>query len=100
MIMLEESVKNAARAYVFEPNDASTWLNVRTMIQNFLNGIWKRGGLVGSTPDEAYSVHLGIGDTMTPEDILEGIMRVSVFVAISRPAEFIEITFQQKMQES
>jgi hypothetical protein len=37
---------------------------------------------------------------MTPEDILEGIMRISVKVAITRPAEFIEISFEQKMQES
>jgi phage tail sheath protein FI len=37
---------------------------------------------------------------MTPTDILDGIMRISVKVAISRPAEFIVITFQQKMQES
>ncbi|MBO4806103.1 MAG: phage tail sheath family protein [Paludibacteraceae bacterium] len=100
MIMLEESIKNAAKAYVFEPNEFNTWLNVRTMIQNFLNGIWKRGGLAGSTPEEAYDVHVGLGDTMTSEDVLEGIMRVSVQVAITRPAEFIEITFQQKMQES
>ncbi len=100
MIMLEESIKNAAKTYVFEPNEFNTWLNVRTMIQNFLNGIWKRGGLAGATPDEAFNVHVGLGDTMTPEDVLEGIMRVSVQVAITRPAEFIEITFQQKMQES
>lgn len=100
MIFLEESVKNAARAYVFEPNDANTWLNIRSMIENFLRGIWKRGGLAGAVPDDAYSVHVGLGDTMTPEDILEGIMRITVLVAITRPAEFIEITFQQQMQKS
>lgn len=100
MIMLEESIKNASRAYVFDPNVASTWINLRSMIQNFLNGIWKRGGLAGSTPDDAFSVHVGLGDTMTPEDILEGILRVTVLVAIARPAEFIEITFQQQMQKS
>lgn len=100
MIMLEESIKNASRAYVFDPNVASTWINLRSMIQNFLNGIWKRGGLAGSTPDDAFSVHVGLGDTMTPEDILEGILRVTVLVAIVRPAEFIEITFQQQMQKS
>ncbi len=100
MIMLEESVKNAARAYVFDPNEANTWVNVKSMISNFLNGIWKRGGLAGSSPDDAYSVHVGLGETMTPEDILEGIMRVTVLVAIVRPAEFIEITFQQQMQKS
>lgn len=100
MIMLEESVKNATRAYVFDPNVAGTWINIKSMIQNFLNGIWKRGGLAGSTPDDAFSVHVGLGDTMTPEDILEGILRVTVLVAIVRPAEFIEITFQQQMQKS
>ena len=35
-----------------------------------------------------------------PEDILEGILRVTVLVAVTRPAEFIEITFQQQMQKS
>lgn len=100
MIFLEESVKNAARAYVFDPNDANTWLNIKSMIENFLRGVWKRGGLAGSVPDDAYSVHVGLGDTMTPEDILEGIMRITVLVAITRPAEFIEITFQQQMQKS
>ena len=100
MIMLEESVKNASRAYVFEPNVASTWLNLKSMIQNFLTGIWKRGGLAGATPDDAFSVHVGLGDTMTPEDVLEGILRVTVLVALVRPAEFIEITFQQQMQKS
>ncbi len=100
MIMLEESVKNAAKAYVFEPNEANTWVNMKSMISNFLNGIWKRGGLAGAVPDDAYSVHVGLGETMTPEDILEGIMRITVLVAISHPAEFIEITFQQQMQKS
>lgn len=99
MIMLEESIKNATRAYVFDPNVANTWVYTKSMISNFLNGIWKRGGLAGSSPEDAYSVHVGLGETMTPEDILEGIMRVTVLVALVRPAEFIRITFQQQMQK-
>lgn len=100
MIMLQESVKNAVRAYIFEPNDANTWLCLRSMISNFLNGIWKRGGLAGAVPEDAYDVHVGLGDTMTPEDILEGVLRVTVLVAVTRPAEFIEFTIEQKMQKS
>lgn len=100
MIMLEESVRLAAKALVFEPNVASTWVTMKGMIANFLTGIWKRGGLAGAVPEDAFSVHVGLGETMTPEDILEGILRVTVLVAISRPAEFIEITFQQQMQKS
>lgn len=100
MMFLEESVKNAAKAYVFEPNMAATWMNVKSMIDNFLRSVWKRGGLAGATPEDAYEIHVGLGDTMTANDILDGIMRVTVLVAITRPAEFIEITFQQQMQKS
>ncbi|CAG8999772.1 MAG: hypothetical protein CENE_01751 [Candidatus Celerinatantimonas neptuna] len=100
MIMLEQSIKLASKAYVFEPNIANTWVSMESMIGNFLYGIWKRGGLAGAAPEDAYSVSVGLGKTMTSEDILEGILRITVLVAISRPAEFIEITFQQQMQKS
>ncbi len=100
MIMLEESIRLAAKAYVFEPNTANTWVTMRSMIENFLTGIWKQGGLAGAVPTDAFSVHVGLGETMTPEDILEGILRITVLVAVTRPAEFIEITFQQQMQKS
>ena len=100
MIFLEESVRNAAKAYVFEPNVAATWMNVRSMIDGFMRSVWQRGGLAGATPEDAYEIHVGLGDTMTSDDILDGIMRVSVLVAVTRPAEFIEITFQQQMQKN
>ena len=100
MIMLEESIKLAAKAYVFEDNVGTTWSTIKSMIRNFLTGIWKRGGLAGAVPDDAFGVFVGLGETMTPEDILEGILRVTVLVAMVRPAEFIEITFQQQMQKS
>ncbi len=97
MIMLEQSVKFACEPYVFRPNDVNTWINVRAMISNFLRNQWQQGALVGGSEAEAYSVECGLGTTMTPQDILDGYMKVTVKVAISRPAEFIVITFQQKM---
>jgi len=100
MIMIEESVRLAAKAYVFEPNTGNTWVTIKSMISNFLNGIWKAGGLAGAVPDDAFSVHVGLGETMTSNDILEGILRVTVLLAPTRPAEFIEITFQQQQQRS
>jgi phage tail sheath protein FI len=100
MIMLEESCKLAAKAMVFEPNVAGTWVTIKSLVGNFLTSVWKRGGLAGAVPEDAFSVHCGLGETMTPEDILEGVLRVTVLVAVSRPAEFIEITFQQQMQKS
>lgn len=100
MLYIEQSIKGAAKTYVFAPNTAPTWILVKSMISSFLTGLWKAGGLVGATPAEAFEVEVGLGATMTPNDILDGIMRITVKVAVSRPAEFIVITFQQKMQES
>ena len=100
MIMLEQSIKLAARAYVFEPNDANTWVTVQSLISNFLFNLWKQGALAGSKPDDAYSVAVGLGTTMTAQDILDGYLNVFVKVAISRPAEFIVLSFQQQMQKS
>jgi hypothetical protein len=100
LIYLEQSIKEAAKAYVFAPNDASTWVNVQSMIANFLTGVWKQGGLVGPKPADAFSVSVGLGTTMTNDDIQNGRMIVAVKVALSHPAEFIEITFQQEMQKA
>ena len=100
LIFIEQSVKTAAKAYVFEPNDSNTWLLLKGMLNNFLTNLWKQGALAGATPGEAFNVSVGLGATMTPVDIQNGIMRINVMVAVLRPAEFIVITFQQKMQES
>jgi uncharacterized protein len=100
MIMIEESLKQACKAYVFEPNTANTWVTIKSMVRNFLTSVWKRGGLAGASADDAFSVFVGLGETMTADDILEGLLKVSVLVAVSRPAEFIEITFEQQMQKS
>jgi uncharacterized protein len=100
MIMIEQSCQLAVKTFMFEPNVPATWVTVKSMIQNFLINIWKRGALIGAKPEEAFSVHVGLGATMTAQDILEGILRVTVLVAVTRPAEFIEITFQQQMAKA
>ena len=98
MIMLEQSIKAAAQAYVFQPNTASTWVTVKAMIENYLTNKWKEGALMGTTPQEAFGVEVGLGSTMSGNDVLDGYMLVTIKVAIVRPAEFIELTFVQQMQ--
>lgn len=100
VIMIEQSLKSASEAYVFEPNEVNTWVAVKGMMTNFLKDQWKQGALAGSVPEDAFSVDIGLGTTMTPTDILDGIMRITVKLAVTRPAEFIVITFQQQMQKS
>ena len=98
--MVEESVQKATERFVFEPNDANTWVKVKAMITNFLNLQWKAGALAGPTPESAFYVKIGLGETMTAQDILEGKMIVEIGMAAVRPAEFIILRFSHKMQEA
>jgi len=100
VIFIEQSIKYAAEPYVFEPNTSSTWSNMKALLVNFLTNVWQSGALAGATAEDAFSVDVGLGNTMTPVDILDGYMRISVKIAVTRPAEFIVITFEQKMQQS
>lgn len=98
-IMIEQSIRKAAISVVFESNTPRTWSNVKATISNFLTNLWRQEALDGNTPTEAFYVGCGLGETMTQNDIEEGIMRIQVVAKPPRPAEFIEINFEQKMGE-
>jgi phage tail sheath protein FI len=97
---VEESSKKATDQFVFESNDANTWVRVQGMIENFLSVLWRQGALQGVKPEHAFYVAVGLGKTMTPLDILEGRMIVEIGMAVVRPAEFIILRFSHKMAES
>jgi uncharacterized protein len=98
--MVEESVKKSTYQFVFEPNDENTWIRVKGMIDNFLILQWRAGALQGATPDKAYYVKVGLGQTMTAFDILEGRLIVEIGMAVVRPAEFIVLRFMHKLPEA
>lgn len=97
---VEESVQKATAWAVFQPNDSSTWVNVRCQIENFLSNLWRDGALAGATPEQAFYVNVGLNSTMDANDILEGRMIVEIGLAAVRPAEFIILQFSHKLQES
>ena len=99
-IMVETSIKKATEQFVFEPNDANTWVKVQAMIENFLYNIWRQGALQGAKPEHAFYVAVGLNKTMNPIDILEGRMIIEIGMAAVRPAEFIILRFSHKMAES
>ncbi len=100
VLMIEQSIRQALQAFAFTPNTATTWSTVKDMVTSFLTGLWKQGALAGAVPDDAFSVQVGLGSTMTPTDILNNVMLLTVQVAITRPAEFIVLTFRQQLQAS
>lgn len=97
---VEESIKKATEFVVFESNTSSTWQRVKSMSEAFLTSLWRDGALAGATTKDAFFVRVGLGTTMTPDDILNGRMIVEIGMAASRPAEFIILRFSHKLQES
>ena len=98
--MVEESTKKATERFVFEPNDANTWVKVKSMIENFLTVQWRAGALMGAKPEHAFYVKVGLGETMTQQHVLNGEMIIQIGMAVVRPAEFIILRFSHKMIES
>ncbi len=99
MTFLEQSIKSAAEAFVFASNNSATWTSLRSTVSNFLNNQWLGGLLEGASPSEAFSVEIGLGSTMSANDVLDGILRMTVKVALVRPAEFLVLTFEQKQND-
>ena len=96
-LYVEQSIRHALAPFAFAPNTARTWVTVVTAIENFLTGLWRQGGLMGSTPRDAFFVACGLGRTMTADDILNGRLNVEVGLAALRPAEFVVLRFAQQM---
>ena len=99
-ITLEESIAKATAFAVFEPNDATTWLKVRGMVDSYLHGVWQSGALAGTTAEQAYFVHVGLGQTMTAQDVAEGRLIIAVGLAAVRPAEFVVLRFSHTLQQA
>lgn len=95
-IMIGQSIKRALQPFVFEPNAAATWTRIRSMVENFLNQLWRQGALVGTKPEQAYLVRIGQGITMSEHDVSDGVLKLSVMLALLRPGEFHVLTFHQK----
>ncbi len=94
--VIETSIERGTQWVVFEPNTASTWLRVRVSVENFLNGLWSAGALAGNSPEEAYRVRVGLGETMTEAQIDLGLIIIQVAVAAAKPAEFVVFEFSHK----
>ncbi len=97
-IMVEESILKALKQFVFEINDANTWAHVKMMVTNFLINQWRSGALQGTKPEDGFFVNVGLGETMTAQDILDHKMIVEIGMAVVRPAEFIILRLNLVMQ--
>ncbi len=98
-IFIEESIKANTNWAVFEPNDEVLWVRVQRTISVFLTNLWKNGSLAGSSPEEAFFVHIG-RDTMSQDDIDNGRLICVIGVAPVKPAEFVIFRISQKTADA
>ncbi|CCQ90424.1 conserved hypothetical protein [Nitrospina gracilis 3/211] len=98
-IYIEQSIYNGIQWAVFEPNDEPLWSSLRGNIGDFMNGMFRSGAFQGTKASDAYFVRCGKGDTMTQGDIDRGQVIVLVGFAPLKPAEFVIVRIQQKVQQ-
>lgn len=96
-MMLEESLSKDTQWAVFEPNDEPLWAQIRSVIDNFLYELWRKGAFQGTTTKEAYFYRVGLGQTMTSQDIIDGKLIIEVGFAPLKPAEFIIVRIEHLM---
>lgn len=96
-IFIEQSCRETLKHYSFHSNNENTWVSVKIVMSSFLTELWKEGALMGAKPSDAFAVACSLGTTMTATDILNGYIILNIKVAITRPAEFIDITITEKM---
>ncbi len=93
-LFIEESLFQALKWVVFEPNDEPLWAQIRLNVGSFMNDLFRQGAFQGGTPRDAYFVKCD-KETTTQSDINRGVVNVAVGFAPLKPAEFVVIRIQQ-----
>jgi phage tail sheath protein FI len=92
--MIEESIAEATRWIVFEPNDRQLWKSIRRDVGAFLTRVWLDGALMGATAGEAFFVKCD-EETNPPEVIDAGQVVAVIGIAPVKPAEFVIFQISQ-----
>jgi hypothetical protein len=98
-LFIESSLFDGLQWAVFQPNADPLWLEIRTAVKAFMQGLFRQGAFKGTSPPEAYIVRCG-PDTTTQADINAGIVNVFVGFAPLQPAEFVVVSLQLQLQQA
>lgn len=92
--MVEESIAEATRWIVFEPNDRGLWKSIKRDVGAFLTRVWRDGALMGRTAGEAFFVKCD--EETNPPDVIDAGMVVTIIgLAPVKPAEFVIFRISQ-----
>ena len=94
-LFVEESIHRGTRWAAFEPNGEALWAKLRLAIDGFMHNLFRQGAFPGSSAREAFFVKCD-AETMTRDDISNGIVNIQVGFAPLRPAEFVVLRIRQR----
>jgi len=97
--VVRQSVTKGTEWVVFEPNNETLWGNIERNIKSYLKTLWAGNALMGKTPEEAFYVRCN-SDTNPVENIDRGLVTIEIGIAPVKPAEFVQINIQQKLEDS
>ncbi len=98
-LFIESSLFNGLQWAVFQPNADPLWLEIRGAVTAFMQGLFRQGAFMGTSPRDAFIVRCG-PDTTTQADINAGIVNVFVGFAPLQPAEFVVVSLQLQLQQA
>lgn len=93
--LIADSLRESLNRVVFAKNTEVLWKNVKAGVTGFMDGLYAQGAFQGATPSEAFEVAVGLGQSMTQDDIDKGLLRVTVRFRPAKPAEFVEVSIEQ-----
>ena len=96
---LRWSVSAYLQQFTQHQNNASNWTEIEQSISDFLNHLFRDGAFAGATAEESYFVQVGLGSTMTQNDLENNVLKVRIGFAPTRPAEFIVLPFEVELGE-
>ncbi|MBY0444020.1 MAG: phage tail sheath subtilisin-like domain-containing protein, partial [Burkholderiales bacterium] len=96
---IENRLRELGRFCVFEPNNEITWLKLKSLFRSVLSELWLRGALYGRSEEEAFRLYVGLGESMTQDDIMAGRLIFRVELAALYPAEFLELSLRFNVME-
>lgn len=94
---VENHLSEVGRFALFEPNNEITWFKISAFFGSWLRQLWQQGGLQGASEHEAFQVKVGLGESMTAADLRNGVLRVNVSLAVTQPAEYIEVSLSMQL---
>jgi hypothetical protein len=82
-LALERTLRSGLAWTVFEPAGPALDRAMSATITGLLEGLWERGAFAGESPETSFFVHVGGGDRLAGEVIVE------IGIAVQRPIERI-----------